>query len=224
MKQLSLWCAVLLSFAVFSQPNSTIDIKEGSISGRAMDATLKEPLPYVNVIIKDANDKIIAGSITNEDGTFNIDKIPQGTVTVEIKFICYKTITKQVTLGKEKYKINTGYISLEEDVENLNEVTVVAEVSTIQQKVDRTFITIGKDLTTSGPTASDIMNNLPSVSVDQKTGDVALCVNENVQVMVDGKLTNIAPAQLLKQIPSTSIKQTELIINPSAKCNPQPRS
>ena len=68
------------------------------------------------------------------------------------------------------------------------------------------------------------MNNLPSVSVDQKTGDVALCVNENVQVMVDGKLTNIAPAQLLKQIPSTSIKQIELITNPSAKCNPQTRS
>ncbi|NND10495.1 MAG: TonB-dependent receptor, partial [Flavobacteriaceae bacterium] len=94
-------------------------------------------------------------------------------------------------------------------------------VSTIQQKVDRKVINIGKDLTTSGPTASDIMNNLPSVSVDQQTGNISLRGNQNVRVMVDGKLSNIPAAQLLKQIPSTSIKQVELITNPSAKYNPE---
>lgn len=39
--------------------------------------------------------------------------------------------------------------------------------------------------------------------------------------MVDGKPTNIDPAQLLKQIPSASIKSIELITNPSAKYNPE---
>ncbi len=74
---------------------------------------------------------------------------------------------------------------------------------------------------TTGPTASEIMNNIPSVNVDQQTGDIALRGNQNVQVMVDGKLSNIPAAQLLKQIPSTSIKQIELITNPSAKYNPE---
>ena len=73
----------------------------------------------------------------------------------------------------------------------------------------------------AGPTASDIMNNLPSVSVDQQTGNISLRGNENVRVMVDGKLSNVPVAQLLKQIPSTSIKQIELITNPSAKYNPE---
>ncbi|MBT8253394.1 MAG: TonB-dependent receptor, partial [Bacteroidia bacterium] len=94
-------------------------------------------------------------------------------------------------------------------------------VSTIQQKVDRKVINVGKDLTTSGPTASDIMNNLPSVNVDQQTGALSMRGNQNVRVMVDGKLSNIPAAQLLKQIPSTSIKQIELITNPSAKYNPE---
>lgn len=212
----------MVSSAILSaQPNSNSDIKNGSISGRVMDAELNEPLPYVNVIIKDMADKIITGSITNDDGTFNIDKIPEGDVKVEIKFIGYKTILKQVNIGKNSYKINVGDIMLEESAESLDEVTIVAETSTIQQKIDRKVINVGKDLTTSGPTASDIMNNIPSVNVDQQTGAIALRGNQNVQVMVDGKLSNIPAAQLLKQIPSTSIKSIELITNPSAKYNPE---
>lgn len=213
---------IMVSSAILSaQPNSNSDIKNGSISGRVMDAELNEPLPYVNVIIKDMADKIITGSITNDDGTFNIDKIPEGDVKVEIKFIGYKTILKQVNIGKNSYKINVGDIMLEESAESLDEVTIVAETSTIQQKIDRKVINVGKDLTTSGPTASDIMNNIPSVNVDQQTGAIALRGNQNVQVMVDGKLSNIPAAQLLKQIPSTSIKSIELITNPSAKYNPE---
>ena len=45
--------------------------------------------------------------------------------------------------------------------------------------------------------------------------------NSNVRVMVDGKLSNIPVSQLLRQIPSTSIKSIELITNPSAKYNPE---
>ena len=212
----------MVSSAMLSaQPNSNSEIKDGSISGRVLDAELNEPLPYVNIIIKDVADKIITGSITNADGTFEIKKIPEGDVKVEVKFIGYKTIAKSVTIGKNGYDINVGDIMLEESAEALDEITVVAETSTIQQKIDRKVINIGKDLTTSGPTASDIMNNIPSVNVDQQTGAIAMRGNQNVQVMVDGKLSNIPAAQLLKQIPSTSIKQIELITNPSAKYNPE---
>ena len=52
-------------------------------------------------------------------------------------------------------------------------------------------------------------------------GEISLRGNSNVRVMVDGKLSNIPTAQLLKQIPSTSIKSIELITNPSAKYNPE---
>jgi outer membrane receptor protein involved in Fe transport len=93
-------------------------------------------------------------------------------------------------------------------------------VSTIQQKVDRKVITIGKDLAAMG-TASELMVGIPSVNVDAQTGDISLRGNSNVRVMVDGKISNIPTAQLLKQIPSTAIKSIELITNPSAKYNPE---
>jgi outer membrane receptor protein involved in Fe transport len=220
MKHFFLMLLMVSSTILSAQPNSNSEIKYGSISGRIMDAELNEPLPYVNVIIMDINGKIITGSITNPDGTFKIEKIPEGNVKVEIKFIGYETIEKEIIIGKNGYKINVGDIFLKEDVENLEEVVVVAETSTIQQKIDRKVINVGKDLITSGPTASDIMNNIPSVNVDQQTGNIALRGNQNVRVMVDGKLSNIPAAQLLKQLPSTSIKQIELITNPSAKYNP----
>ncbi len=215
-----LLCAIVFSFMANAQPNSNSEIKNGSITGRVIDATLKEPLPYVNVIVKDKDGKVITGGITDTNGNFSIDKIPEGSVNVEITYIGYKTITMPITIGKDNYDIKLGDISISEDAESLEEVTIVAETTTIQQKIDRKVITVGKDLTTTGPTASDIMNNLPSVSVDQQSGNISLRGNQNVQVMVDGKLTNIAPSQLLRQIPSNSIKQIELITNPSAKYNP----
>lgn len=221
MKHVFVMFAILYTSIAFAQPNSNLNIKNGSILGRVLDKQLNEPLPYVNVIVKDTAGKIITGSITDTNGNFNIDNIPEGTFIVEIKYIGYKTITKQETIGKGNYSIKMGDFYLQEDAESLNEVVVVADVSTIQQKVDRKIITIGKDLQTAGTTASEIMNNLPSVSVDQQTGAISLRGNQNVRVMVDGKLSNIPAEQLLKQIPSTSIKSIELITNPSAKYNPE---
>jgi len=213
---------IMVSSTILSaQPNSNSDIKNGTVSGRVIDAQLNQPLPYVNIVIKDIANKVITGGITNDDGTFEIENIPEGNIIVSIQFVGFKTIDKNITLGKGNYKVNIGDIKLEEESTGLDEVTIVADVSTIQQKVDRKVITIGKDLQTAGATASEIMNNLPSVSVDQQSGSISLRGNQNVRVMVDGKLSNIPAEQLLKQIPSTSIKSIELITNPSAKYNPE---
>ncbi|ULC60519.1 TonB-dependent receptor [Flaviramulus sp. BrNp1-15] len=223
MKKLLFVCFLLLSISVkahSTDPEKNAD-KTGSVSGVVLDAELKQPLPYVNIIIKNPAGETLTGGITLDDGSFEIDKIEEGKVTVSIQYIGYKTVTKNVTLDKGNYKVNLGNILLEEEAEGLDAVTVVAETSTIQQKVDRKVITVGKDLTTAGATASDIMNNIPSVSVDQQSGNISLRGNQNVRVMVDGKLSNVPIAQLLKQIPSTSIKQIELITNPSAKYNPE---
>ncbi len=218
---IALWVAFILCLSpALANPTDEI-FKDGQISGIVIDDTLNAPLPYVNIVIKNSNGEIVTGGITSEDGTFQIKKIPEGEYLVSIQFIGFAKIDKSITISRRNSKIDLGEIRLVESAEGLDEVTLVAEVSTIQQKIDRKVINVGKDLTTSGPTASDIMNNLPSVNVDQQTGALSMRGNQNVRVMVDGKLTNIPAAQLLKQIPSTSIKQIELITNPSAKYNPE---
>lgn len=194
--------------------------KLGTIKGTVIDKSLQQPIPYATVAIKKGG-TAVTGGITNDDGTFELTNIEDGSYVFEVQFIGYNSFSKAITISKENRNISLGTITLEENITELEGVDVVAERSTIEQKIDRKVINVGKDLTTQGATASDIMNNIPSLNVDQQTGDLSMRGNSNVRVMVDGKLSNVPVAQLLKQIPSTSIKKIELITNPSAKYNPE---
>jgi hypothetical protein len=195
-------------------------IDGGEVSGRVIDSKLNTALPYVNIIVKSESGDIITGGITDDNGYFKITKIKENKILVSVQYIGYKTLNRELIFDKEMRKIDLGTLILEEDASSLDEVTVIAETTSIQQKVDRKVITIGKDLAASG-TASELMIGIPSVNVDTQTGEISLRGNSNVRVMVDGKLSNIPTAQLLKQIPSTAIKSIELITNPSAKYNPE---
>lgn len=221
MRKLITLCLALLFIAQNTQAtnNNSDALVDGSISGTVLDASLNEPLPYVNIIVKNEQGETVTGSITDNDGNFKITKIPEGNITVTAQYIGYKAVVKELIINRRNRKHDLGEIRLEEEAAALEAVTVVAETSTIQQKVDRKVITIGKDLAAAG-TASELMVGIPSVSVDAQTGDIALRGNQNVRVMVDGKLSNIPTAQLLKQIPSSAIKSVELITNPSAKYDP----
>ncbi len=221
MKNIFIILLTVLSTSMFAQmPKSNLP-KPGIVSGKVVDQTTKQPLPYVNIIIKDATKKIVTGGITDDNGLFSIKNIPEGNSIVEVQFIGYKTFSKPVSVSNKSNKIDLGTISLEEDSTTLDEVEVRAETSSVTQKVDRKVINVGKDLTSAGATASELLNNVQSVSVDSQSGNISLRGNENVRVLVDGKPTNIPASELLKQIPSSSIKSVELITNPSAKYSPE---
>lgn len=221
MKKLFTLCAFIFALTIQAQTSVKKELlKSGTITGRVLDATLNEPLPYVSIVIKNAGGEILTGGITDDNGKFKIESIPQGKHSVSIQYVGYETITLEATIAKNNSKVDLGTIKIKETATGLDEVTVVAETSTIQQKVDRKVITIGKDLAATG-SASELMVGIPSVSIDQQTGDISLRGNQNVRVMIDGKLSNIPTAQLLRQIPSTAIKSIELITNPSAKYNPE---
>jgi iron complex outermembrane recepter protein len=212
----------LLTTLLFLSPfqHTMAQSEKGSINGQVIDSNLGEPLAYVNVIIKTISGKFISGEYTNEEGYFEIKNINENTFILSVQYIGYTTLEKKVVIKKDAKNTDLGILNLEQNNTTLDEITIIAETSSIQQKADRKVITIGKDLATSG-TASELMVGIPSVNVDVQTGDISLRGNSNVQIMVDGKLSNIPTAQLLKQIPSTAIKSIELITNPSAKYNPE---
>jgi len=191
----------------------------GSIKGKIVDKTTNEPLPYINILIKE-DGKIATGDVSKEDGSFNITKLPLKNYTIEFQFIGYVTLVKKIDLSSES-SYNFGTLTLAEDTKVLQSVEVVGERSSMVQKIDRKVITVGKDLIASGTTASEIMNNVPTVSIDPQTKEISMRGNSNVRVLIDGKPSNVSVEQLLQQIPSASIKQIELITNPSAKYNPE---
>ena len=229
MKYVALFAALIFSGLSYSKPLPTLpdptdptDLKIGTVSGRVVDNAQKQAVPYAAVILKTReNDSTITGGITEEDGSFELKDLPEGEYRLVVQFIGYESFQQPLTIDREHIKIDLGTIELAEAAEELAGVEVVGERTTIEQRIDRKVINVGKDLTTAGATASDIMNNIPSVNLDPQSGDITLRGNANVRVMVDGKLSNVPVAQLLRQIPSTSIKSIELITNPSAKYNPE---
>lgn len=210
--KLIITCLLCSFFYGFSQ-------NSGSIKGKVIDKNSKQALPYVNIVVKD-NNKIVTGGVTKDDGSFTINQLALQKYTIEIQFIGYTTSIKNIDLTNDA-NYNFGIIAIQEDVTELKEVQVVSERSSMVQKIDRKVINVGKDLIASGTTASEIMNNIPTVSIDPQTKEISMRGNSNVRVLIDGKPSNVSIEQLLQQIPSASIKQIELITNPSAKYNPE---
>lgn len=201
-----------------SAPNSFIN--PGSITGKIIDKKTSEPIPYATISIKDAG-KVVSGAISKENGTFTVGNLELKNLTIEVQFMGYKKYEGNFNLSTENRSLSLKTIALEEEATMLEGVSVVRERSTIEQKIDRKVVNVGKDLVASGTNASEILNNIPTVSIDPQTKELSLRGNSNVRVLIDGKPSNVDAAQLLQQIPSASIKQIELITNPSAKYNPE---
>ncbi|MGG8495233.1 carboxypeptidase-like regulatory domain-containing protein [Tenacibaculum sp. TC6] len=101
MKKILLLLLTILSISSYAQMPKSILPKPGSVSGKVVDVNSKEPLPYVNIIIKDAAKKVLTGGITDENGLFNVKNIPEGNSIVEIQFIGYKTVSKPITINRD---------------------------------------------------------------------------------------------------------------------------
>lgn len=213
-----LFYLLLLSISFYGYSQNSV--KNGVVLGKVFDKTLGKPIPYVNVSILD-NNKIVTGGITQENGAFSIKNLELKNYSLEFQFMGYKKKTQTITLTESNKSINLNTVYLEEEAVQLEGVEIVKEKSIMEQKIDRKVINVGKDLISAGATASEIMNNIPSVSIDPQTNAISLRGNSNVRILIDGKPSNVDPSQLLQQIPSASIKQIELITNPSAKYNPE---
>lgn len=213
---------LLFILILLSNPTkaNSLPIALGSVAGIVMDSEFEEPIPYATISILNAAGEIVLGTVSSAEGSFNIMDVPEGAYTLKVQFMGFEPSTREIQISATTKDLNLGTIFLKPAVAELDDVTVVAETSSIEQRIDRRVVNVGKDLTSTGASAADIMNNIPSVSVDLD-GNLSLRGNQNVRVLVDGKPSNVDPATLLKQIPSSSIKQIELITNPSAKYNPE---
>ena len=110
MKKVMFICALLLFATVSSHATNTetANEKNGTITGKIIDASLNEPLPYVNVIVKNEAGETITGGISDDEGSFKITGIPEGKNIVNIQYIGFKTVTKEVVIGKGNYKVDFG--------------------------------------------------------------------------------------------------------------------
>lgn len=190
--------------------------KKISISGKVLEKGSKVAIEYATVSFKNTTTKELFGAMTDATGTFTFEITP-GEYSGEIELMSYK----KTIIAAKKYTENAflGAFTIEADISQLQDVVVIAEKSTVEIKLDKRVYNVGKDMMVKGGTVSDVLDNVPSVTVDTE-GNVALRGNENVKILIDGKpsgLAGINVADALKLLPADAVEKVEVITNPSAR-------
>lgn len=193
------------------------------ISGTLIDYNSHEPFSYVNVALyQQPANKLITGSLSDIDGKFELFA-PAGQYVLTITFVGYKTVNQAVTLSEEKPHVRLGKIMLQEDAQLMKEVEVVGQKSAMQLDIDKKVFNVTDNIIAEGASATDILENIPSVEVDTE-GNVSLRNNSSVEIWINGKpsgLSDTDKGQVLEMLPAETIEKVELITNPSAKYNPE---
>lgn len=201
----------LAATAGFAQQQNQVYVK-----GSVVEASTNTPLEYASITLESTtNDHNITGDISDESGNFNIPVTPD-TYQIKIEYLGYKTFvidSKEITNS-----ISLGIIKIEGDSELLEGVVVEARRAAVELKLDKRIYNVSDDNIARGGTASDVLDNIPSVEVDAD-GNVSLRGNESVKVLIDGKPSGMASniADALKMLSAESIDKVEVITNPSAR-------
>lgn len=167
-----------------------------------------ETAPETNEV----TETLVSGQITADNGDFSLENIPiRGNYLLKISFLGFGDVEQKVAFERGDFDKDLGNITLSADSENLEEVVVTGQASTVTLALDRKVFKVEKNTMAAGGTAEDALKNVPSLSVDLD-GNVTLR-NSAPQIFVDGRPTTLT----LDQIPADAIESVEVITNPSAK-------
>jgi len=191
-------------FSVFAQ--------DYTVKGIVKDST--QVIAFANVILTDSNGEMKTGTITEEDGSFNLTT-QQGTYTVTVSFLGYQTWKQTISVDQN---LDLGIISLNSQDNELGEVVVTAEKPLIERKADRLVFNVRSSVFANGVSADELLKNVPRI--DPTSDGLSIIGKSSVQIMINERLLNLSGDDLknyLKSLRSENIEKIEVITNPSAK-------
>jgi len=210
MRRLFLVLFIISPSLIFSQEKNN---PLYTISGKIIDNTTQLPIEDATIIFKSTDlNQIKFGGITNARGKFSID-VEEGTYNASVEYLSYKT--KELNISTITRDLNIGTIKLELDTEYLDEIEIVGEKSTLEFKANKLIYNVGKDISAASGVATDLLNNIPSVSVSPE-GEISIR-GQKATVMINGKTSTLTKAEAIKSLPAGSIEKVEVITNPGAK-------
>lgn len=200
----------------------------GKISGKIVDKQTQQPLEFATIALmrvphnKDAGAglQLETGTTTNDKGEFVMEQVKVGRFIMKIDFIGYKTFHSDTFLITPKNpEMIFAKLEVSPSSEQLAAVEVIGEKAVYEQQLDKKVFNVEKNITSTGGTVTDALQNIPSVSVDVD-GNVSMRGSGNVTILIDGKpsgLTGANRAAALSQLPASTVEKIEIITNPSAR-------
>lgn len=205
----------ILSLLVIS-----VSLFAAQVTGKVIDAGTKQPVDFANVSVLQGSDPApVKGTVTDEKGEFALE-LANGTYTLVVSFMGYSEQKREVTVADKPVQVR---FALREDSKVLQDVEVVGQGSSMRFELDKKVFTVDQNIASAGASVSDVLENIPSVEVDQE-GNISLRNSEDVEIWINGKpagLNSENRGQVLQQMPAGTIEKIELITNPSAKYSPE---
>lgn len=216
-KFVALFCAMLLSGNVL--------FAQGKVTGKVIDSKSGSAVEYATVaLLRPADSSLVNGSVTSSNGSFSVS-VAYGKYLLRVSFMGYNTYyhTSTITLSQSNPTLNVGKIKISPAATMMDEVVITAERSMVEYQLDKRVINVDKNIVTGGGTATDILETVPSVAIDND-GNVTLRGSTNVKVLINGRPYELLSSDLeslLEQIPASTVENVEVITNPSAKYDPE---
>ena len=199
--------------------------EEGALTGLVCDQTTGRPVEYVALALKGREDgKTIRTVVTDNRGAFVLENVPFGEYRVVYGLIGFENReTPYLTVDAQHRSLDLGRLLIAETGIRMDKVVVSARQETFYNSIDRKVYNVGKDIQSVTGSASDLLQNIPSVDVDIE-GNVSLRGNGNVLILINGQTSPLMGAanraMVLEQLPADTIEKIEVITNPSAKYKP----
>ncbi|MCX6275944.1 MAG: TonB-dependent receptor family protein [Bacteroidetes bacterium] len=193
----------------------------GKVTGSVYDSLTQKPAEFASVALMRIRDSVpVAGTLTDHKGNFTMTEVPFGRFILKISSIGYSNYSgTPLFIKPEETTLELGKIFIRPNIKRLKEVEVAGEKSEFINTLDRKVYNLDKNIVNTGGTATEVLRNIPSVTVDID-GNISLRGSGNVNVLIDGKPSGITGATrqaVLQQIPASGIDRIEVITNPSAK-------
>ncbi|GAB4144004.1 MAG: TonB-dependent receptor [Bacteroidia bacterium] len=214
----------LFGIQLFSQPGQGAPA-QGTVIGIIKDSITGEPLEYAAVgVFSAADSSAKGGTVTDKSGSFTIRQVPNGKYYLRITFVGYNTsYSKPFSVSPQQLQADVGIIRISSSSAQLDAVTITDTKADYTNGIDKKIYDVNSNITATGGTATDVLQNVPAVTVDMD-GKISLRGNENVTILIDGKpsgMTGSDRQAVLSQIPAAMIDHIEIITNPSARYDAQ---
>jgi outer membrane receptor protein involved in Fe transport len=198
---------IFLLLPLFCLAQSTLKLK-GKVSNETAG------LEWADVSVLNSEGKIIDGTTTKQDGSFEIN-LKKGTYKITISLLGYSEYEKEISIEKDT---DLGIIILKETTTNLGEVVIQTKKKTVEQKIDRVVYNVENNISVTGGDALTAINTAPGVVVQNNV--INILGKGASRVTIDGRMIELSGEELnsyLKSISANDIKSIEVIANPPAK-------
>ncbi len=217
MRKLILILTVILASGLITlaQP----PVKTYQIKGIVADSISGKGLPYATISVQSATQGVVKRLATDASGKFDFSMNTPGKYNVIFQSIGYQNWKQEITLDGEKTKIDLGTVKINAGVQKIDEVSVVAQKPLVRTEVDKIVYSTETDPEAKTNNALEMLRKVPLVTVDGED-NIQVKGTSNFKILINGKSSSMMsqnPKDVLRSMPANTIKDIEVITNPSSK-------